>query len=81
MELLPAALRSKQNEMFARMKKCATKEHFCALYLEDRLWRRIVGGSQEEMDKCFELLNEQSEYIKFTREKPRENWPLFLDAK
>ncbi|VDM57583.1 unnamed protein product [Angiostrongylus costaricensis] len=37
MELLRAALRIKQNEMFARMKKCATNEHFCALYLEDRL--------------------------------------------
>uniref|UniRef100_A0A0K0D255 Uncharacterized protein n=1 Tax=Angiostrongylus cantonensis TaxID=6313 RepID=A0A0K0D255_ANGCA len=45
MELLRAALRSKRNEMFSRKMKCVTKEQFCALYLEDQLWRRIVGGS------------------------------------
>uniref|UniRef100_A0A0K0D9Z4 Reverse transcriptase domain-containing protein n=1 Tax=Angiostrongylus cantonensis TaxID=6313 RepID=A0A0K0D9Z4_ANGCA len=27
----------------------------------------VIFSTQEEMDKCFELLNEQSEYIKFTR--------------
>uniref|UniRef100_A0A0K0CVY6 Reverse transcriptase domain-containing protein n=1 Tax=Angiostrongylus cantonensis TaxID=6313 RepID=A0A0K0CVY6_ANGCA len=33
----------------------------------------VVFSKQKEMHKCFELLNEQSEYIKFTREKPKEN--------
>uniref|UniRef100_A0A0K0DP55 Reverse transcriptase domain-containing protein n=1 Tax=Angiostrongylus cantonensis TaxID=6313 RepID=A0A0K0DP55_ANGCA len=33
----------------------------------------VLHSSQKEMGKCFELLNEQSEYIKFTREKPKEN--------
>ncbi|VDM63932.1 unnamed protein product [Angiostrongylus costaricensis] len=28
----------------------------------------VLCSTQEEMDKCFELLNAQSEYIKFTRE-------------
>ena len=32
------------------------------------------------MDKCFDLLNRQSEYIKFTREKPRDNWLPFLNV-
>ena len=31
--------------MYAQLKKCEAKEHHCAQYLEDRLWRRIVGGS------------------------------------
>uniref|UniRef100_A0A0K0D9J2 RNase H domain-containing protein n=1 Tax=Angiostrongylus cantonensis TaxID=6313 RepID=A0A0K0D9J2_ANGCA len=39
---------------------------------------RSVFSTQEEMDKCFELLNEQSEYIEFTQEKPEENWLPFL---
>uniref|UniRef100_A0A0K0D196 Reverse transcriptase domain-containing protein n=1 Tax=Angiostrongylus cantonensis TaxID=6313 RepID=A0A0K0D196_ANGCA len=33
----------------------------------------VICSTQEEMDKCFELLNEQSEYIKLTREKPKKN--------
>ncbi|KAJ1373286.1 hypothetical protein KIN20_035645 [Parelaphostrongylus tenuis] len=32
------------------------------------------------MDKCFELLNSQSEYITFTHEKPKANWLLFLNV-
>ncbi|KAJ1370664.1 hypothetical protein KIN20_032449 [Parelaphostrongylus tenuis] len=32
------------------------------------------------MDKCFEMLNSQSEYIKFTCEEPRANWLPFLDV-
>ncbi|VDM60818.1 unnamed protein product [Angiostrongylus costaricensis] len=39
----------------------------------------VICSTQEEMDKCFEFLNEQSEYIKFTREKPKENWLPFLN--
>ncbi|VDM61139.1 unnamed protein product [Angiostrongylus costaricensis] len=30
----------------------------------------VLCSTQEEMDRCFELLNAQSEYVKFTREKP-----------
>ena len=40
----------------------------------------VVCSTQEEMDKCFDLLNRQSEYIKFTREKPRDNWLPFLNV-
>uniref|UniRef100_A0A0K0D9F9 Reverse transcriptase domain-containing protein n=1 Tax=Angiostrongylus cantonensis TaxID=6313 RepID=A0A0K0D9F9_ANGCA len=40
----------------------------------------VIFSTQEEMDKCFELLNEQSEYIKFTREKPKESWLPFLNV-
>ena len=40
----------------------------------------VICSTQEEMDKCFELLNEQSEYIRFTREKPKENWLPFLNV-
>uniref|UniRef100_A0A0K0DNU2 Reverse transcriptase domain-containing protein n=1 Tax=Angiostrongylus cantonensis TaxID=6313 RepID=A0A0K0DNU2_ANGCA len=40
----------------------------------------VICSTQEEMDKCFELLNEKSEYIKFAREKPKENWLSFLNV-
>ena len=40
----------------------------------------VVCSTQEEMDRCFELLNGQSEYIKFTREKPVGNWLPFLNV-
>uniref|UniRef100_A0A0K0CYL4 Reverse transcriptase domain-containing protein n=1 Tax=Angiostrongylus cantonensis TaxID=6313 RepID=A0A0K0CYL4_ANGCA len=39
----------------------------------------VICSTQKEMDKCFELLNEQSEYRKFTSEKPKENWIPFLN--
>ncbi|EYC18662.1 hypothetical protein Y032_0026g1298 [Ancylostoma ceylanicum] len=39
----------------------------------------IVCPTQAEMDACFDLLNNRSEHIKFTREKPRENWLAFLN--
>ncbi|VDM57054.1 unnamed protein product [Angiostrongylus costaricensis] len=39
----------------------------------------VLCSTQEEMDKCFELLNAQSEYIKFTPEKPKEKWLPFLN--
>ena len=38
----------------------------------------VVFSTQEEM--CFELLNEQSEYIKFTWEKPKDDWLSFLNV-
>uniref|UniRef100_A0A0K0CVC0 Reverse transcriptase domain-containing protein n=1 Tax=Angiostrongylus cantonensis TaxID=6313 RepID=A0A0K0CVC0_ANGCA len=40
----------------------------------------VICSTKEEVDKCFELLNEQSDYIKFTREKLKENWLPFLDV-
>ena len=40
----------------------------------------VICSTQEEMDKCFDLLNRQSEYIKFIREKPRDNWLPFLNV-
>ncbi|VDM62702.1 unnamed protein product [Angiostrongylus costaricensis] len=46
-------------------------------YLDDRF---VICSTQEAMDKRFELSNEQSEYIKFTREKPKENWLPFLNV-
>ncbi|VDM64294.1 unnamed protein product [Angiostrongylus costaricensis] len=41
----------------------------------------VLCSTQEEMDKCFELLNAPSEYIKFTRGKPKEKWLPFLTYK
>ncbi|EYC34236.1 hypothetical protein Y032_0001g317 [Ancylostoma ceylanicum] len=35
---------------------------------------------QLEMDECFKILNEQSQYIKLTRETPRESWLPFLNT-
>ena len=32
------------------------------------------------MDECFKILNQQSQYIKFTREKPRDGWLPYLNA-
>ncbi|KAK6748468.1 hypothetical protein RB195_001221 [Necator americanus] len=40
----------------------------------------IICSTQDEMDTCFELLNQQSPYIRFTREKPKENWLSFLNV-
>ena len=40
----------------------------------------VICSTQKEIDKCFDLLNRQSEYIKFTREKPRDNWLPFLNV-
>uniref|UniRef100_A0A0K0D5C6 Reverse transcriptase domain-containing protein n=1 Tax=Angiostrongylus cantonensis TaxID=6313 RepID=A0A0K0D5C6_ANGCA len=40
----------------------------------------VIFGTQERTDECFELLNEQSKYIKFTRWKPKENWLPFLNV-
>ncbi|KAK6732228.1 hypothetical protein RB195_016547 [Necator americanus] len=40
----------------------------------------IICPTQDEMDTCFELLNQQSPYIRFTREKPKENWLSFLNV-
>ncbi|VDM56680.1 unnamed protein product [Angiostrongylus costaricensis] len=40
----------------------------------------VVCSTQQEMDKYFELLKEQSVYIKFTRGKPKESWLPFLNV-
>ena len=40
----------------------------------------VIYSTQEEMDKCFDLSNQQSEYIKSTREKLRDNWLPFLNV-
>ncbi|VDM64534.1 unnamed protein product [Angiostrongylus costaricensis] len=44
-------------------------------YTDDCL---VICSTQEEINRCFELLDTQSEYIKFTREKPKEDWLPFL---
>ncbi|VDM56067.1 unnamed protein product [Angiostrongylus costaricensis] len=46
-------------------------------YIDDCL---VICSTQEEIERCFELLNTQSEYIEFTREKPKENWLPFLNV-
>uniref|UniRef100_A0A0K0DAS0 Reverse transcriptase domain-containing protein n=1 Tax=Angiostrongylus cantonensis TaxID=6313 RepID=A0A0K0DAS0_ANGCA len=40
----------------------------------------VICSTQEEIDKCFDLLNKQSEYIEITREEPKEEWLLFLNV-
>ncbi|EYC21254.1 hypothetical protein Y032_0020g81 [Ancylostoma ceylanicum] len=40
----------------------------------------VVTSTQSEMDECFKILNEQSQYIKLTRETPREGWLPFLNT-
>ena len=50
---------------------------FYCRYIDDCL---IICSTQEEVDRCFDLLNGQSEYIRFTREKPIEDWLPFLNV-
>ena len=40
----------------------------------------VITSTQSEMDACFRLLNQQSQYISFTREKPRDGWLPFLNT-
>ncbi|VDL82307.1 unnamed protein product [Nippostrongylus brasiliensis] len=40
----------------------------------------IVCATQEEMDLCFDLLNNQAENIKLTREKPTGRWLPYLNV-
>ncbi|KAK6735610.1 hypothetical protein RB195_018681 [Necator americanus] len=49
---------------------------FYSPYIDDCF---IICTTQAEMDKCFDLLNRQSEHIKLTREKPQSNWLPFLN--
>ncbi|EYC27367.1 hypothetical protein Y032_0009g677 [Ancylostoma ceylanicum] len=41
----------------------------------------IVTSTQSEMDECFRILNQQSQYIKFTRETPKNGWLPYLNTK
>ena len=40
----------------------------------------IVTSTQSEMDECFRILNQQSQYISFTREKPNDGWLPYLNT-
>ena len=40
----------------------------------------IVTSTQSEMDECFRILNQQSQYISLTREKPRDGWLPYLNT-
>ncbi|KAJ1354296.1 hypothetical protein KIN20_038397 [Parelaphostrongylus tenuis] len=40
----------------------------------------VICSSRKELDNCFRLLNEQSEYIKFTRDLPKDDWLQFLNV-
>ncbi|VDP27841.1 unnamed protein product [Heligmosomoides polygyrus] len=40
----------------------------------------IVCSTQDEMDRCFEIMNSQSDYISLTMETPCGNWLPFLNV-
>ncbi|EYC03675.1 hypothetical protein Y032_0092g2556 [Ancylostoma ceylanicum] len=40
----------------------------------------IVTSTQAEMDECFRILNQQSQYITLTRETPRDGWLPYLNT-
>ncbi|KAK6760185.1 hypothetical protein RB195_021614 [Necator americanus] len=40
----------------------------------------IITSTQSEMDECYRILNERSQYIKLTREQPRDGWLRYLNA-
>ncbi|KAK6758222.1 hypothetical protein RB195_015816 [Necator americanus] len=40
----------------------------------------IIASTQSEMDECFRILNERSQYIKLTREQPKDGWLPYLNA-
>ncbi|KAK6750214.1 hypothetical protein RB195_002295 [Necator americanus] len=39
----------------------------------------IVTSTQSEMEECFRILNQQSQYIRLTRETPKEGWLPYLN--
>uniref|UniRef100_A0A7I4Z2Y6 Reverse transcriptase domain-containing protein n=1 Tax=Haemonchus contortus TaxID=6289 RepID=A0A7I4Z2Y6_HAECO len=39
----------------------------------------VITSTQQEMDELFDILNRQSQYIKFTREVPHEGWLPYLN--
>ncbi|KAK6754602.1 hypothetical protein RB195_013540 [Necator americanus] len=40
----------------------------------------IITSKQSDMDECFKILNERSQYIKLTREQPKDGWLPYLNA-
>ena len=40
----------------------------------------VVTSTQAEMDECFTILNQQSQYIRFTREEPHDGWLPYLNT-
>ncbi|XGW24102.1 hypothetical protein V3C99_005929 [Haemonchus contortus] len=40
----------------------------------------FVTSTQSEMDECFRIMNEQSQYIKLFREVPRDGWLPYLNT-
>ncbi|EYC27722.1 hypothetical protein Y032_0008g148 [Ancylostoma ceylanicum] len=40
----------------------------------------VITSTQHEMDECFRVLNEQSQYIRLTRETPRDGWLPYLNT-
>ncbi|XGW33958.1 hypothetical protein V3C99_018027 [Haemonchus contortus] len=40
----------------------------------------VITSTQQEMDELFNILNRQSQYIKFTREVPHEGWLPYLNT-
>lgn len=40
----------------------------------------VITSTQSEMDECFEILNNQSQYISLTREKPLDGWLPYLNT-
>ena len=40
----------------------------------------VVTSTQPEMNECFRILNEQSQHIKLTRERPRDGWLPYLNT-
>ncbi|KAK6756328.1 hypothetical protein RB195_014625 [Necator americanus] len=43
-------------------------------------YRFIITSTQSEMDECIRSLNERSQYIKLTREQPKDRWLPYLNA-
>ncbi|EYC04338.1 hypothetical protein Y032_0088g2147 [Ancylostoma ceylanicum] len=46
-------------------------------YIDDCV---IITSTKSEMDECFRILNQQSQYIRLTRKKPRNGWLPFLNT-
>ncbi|VDL64221.1 unnamed protein product [Nippostrongylus brasiliensis] len=40
----------------------------------------IITSTQSEMDECFRILNDQSQYIRLTRETPSNGWLPYLNT-
>ncbi|KAK6743041.1 hypothetical protein RB195_010356 [Necator americanus] len=40
----------------------------------------LITSTQSEVNECFRILNERSQYIKLTREQPKDGWLPYLNA-